>query len=52
MPAAGMGRAELVRKLLEKGADINAKDVKGKMAWEYACDPPLRKLLWRAKAHP
>ena len=36
MQAAGDGRASLVELLLEKGADLDAKDGSGRTAWTYA----------------
>lgn len=36
--------------LLENGADVNAKDKKGKTALDYATDPEVRKLLEAAAA--
>ena len=36
MQAAGDGQADLVQLLLDKGADMEAKDDAGRSAWGYA----------------
>jgi ankyrin repeat protein len=48
MVASMNGYAEIVKLLLDKGANPGLKDTEGKTAWDYAGNPDIRSLIEKA----
>lgn len=50
MIAAEVGNKEIIRLLLDKGLGINAKDIYGKSAYQYASNPEITKELEQVRS--